>query len=154
MLSELEYNTNAALLLLCAYLQGRQAEMFWPDDNMWYLIEIHRVNVIDKSATIVYRWVSVGGSSCLHSWGAALCALWQHSMYKAPAASVELLESCGGEELGHFVAKRQNAACSVFVCHVCCYKMLFRVLVYGWRSACGHNGASRLQSTCRAIHSD
>lgn len=36
-------------------LQGRQAEMYWPDDNMWYLIEIHRVNVIDKSATIVYR---------------------------------------------------------------------------------------------------
>jgi hypothetical protein len=36
-------------------LQGRQAEMFWPDDNMWYLIEIHRVNVIDKTATIVYR---------------------------------------------------------------------------------------------------
>jgi hypothetical protein len=31
--------------------------MFWPDDNMWYLIEIHRVNVIDKTATIVYRWV-------------------------------------------------------------------------------------------------
>jgi hypothetical protein len=38
-----------------ALLQGRQAEMFWPDDNMWYLIEIHRVNVIDKTATIVYR---------------------------------------------------------------------------------------------------
>lgn len=36
-------------------LQGRQAEMYWPDDNMWYLIEIHRVNVVDKSATIVYR---------------------------------------------------------------------------------------------------
>lgn len=31
--------------------------MFWPDDNMWYLIEIHRVNVVDKTATIVYRWV-------------------------------------------------------------------------------------------------
>jgi hypothetical protein len=41
------------LLRMC--LQGRQAEMFWPDDNMWYLIEIHRVNVIDKTATIVYR---------------------------------------------------------------------------------------------------
>eukprot|EP00775_Hariotina_reticulata_P012435 gene12435-12572_t len=38
-----------------ADLQGRQAEMYWPDDNMWYLIEIHRVNVIDKTATIVYR---------------------------------------------------------------------------------------------------
>jgi hypothetical protein len=32
--------------------------MFWPDDNMWYLIEIHRVNVIDKTATIVYRWAA------------------------------------------------------------------------------------------------
>jgi hypothetical protein len=36
-------------------LQGRQAEMYWPDDNMWYLIEIHRVNVAEKTATIVYR---------------------------------------------------------------------------------------------------
>eukprot|EP00877_Chromochloris_zofingiensis_P006374 jgi/Chrzof1/1990/Cz10g28310.t1 len=36
-------------------LKGRQAEMFWPDDNMWYLIEIHRVNVMDRTATIVYR---------------------------------------------------------------------------------------------------
>jgi hypothetical protein len=36
-------------------LKGRQAEMFWPDDNMWYLIEIHRVNAADKTATIVYR---------------------------------------------------------------------------------------------------
>lgn len=36
-------------------LQGRQAEMYWPDDNMWYLIEIHSVNVVNKTAIIVYR---------------------------------------------------------------------------------------------------
>lgn len=36
-------------------LQGRQAEMYWPDDNMWYLIEIHTVNVVNKTAMIVYR---------------------------------------------------------------------------------------------------
>ena len=36
-------------------LKGRQAEMFWPDDNMWYLIEIHVVDVASKTATIVYR---------------------------------------------------------------------------------------------------
>lgn len=36
-------------------LQGRQAEMYWPDDNMWYLIEIHTVNAVNKTAIIVYR---------------------------------------------------------------------------------------------------
>jgi hypothetical protein len=36
-------------------LQGRQAEMYWPDDNMWYLIEIHAVNASNKTAIIVYR---------------------------------------------------------------------------------------------------
>jgi hypothetical protein len=36
-------------------LVGKLAEMFWPDDNMWYLIEIQRVNPIDKTATIVYK---------------------------------------------------------------------------------------------------
>lgn len=29
--------------------------MYWPDDNMWYLIEIHTVNVVNKTAMIVYR---------------------------------------------------------------------------------------------------
>jgi hypothetical protein len=38
-----------------ADLRGRHAEMFWPDDRLWYLIEIHRVNVEDRTATIVYR---------------------------------------------------------------------------------------------------
>ncbi|KAI8468787.1 MAG: hypothetical protein J3K34DRAFT_515351 [Monoraphidium minutum] len=36
-------------------LIGKLAEMFWPDDNMWYLIEIQRVNAGDKTATIVYK---------------------------------------------------------------------------------------------------
>jgi hypothetical protein len=40
---------------LVGKLAGRLAEMFWPDDNMWYLIEIQRVNPGDKTATIVYK---------------------------------------------------------------------------------------------------
>jgi hypothetical protein len=36
-------------------LKWRLAEMFWPDDGMWYVIEIHRVDLQDKTATIVYR---------------------------------------------------------------------------------------------------
>lgn len=35
-------------------LQGRKAELFWPDDNLWYLIEIHRVDVVARSAQIIY----------------------------------------------------------------------------------------------------
>ncbi len=25
-------------------LKGRRAELYWPDDNLWYLIEIHEVS--------------------------------------------------------------------------------------------------------------
>jgi len=35
-------------------LRGRQAELFWPDDNLWYLIEIQNVNVRQKQAKIMY----------------------------------------------------------------------------------------------------
>lgn len=35
-------------------LQGRKAELFWPDDNLWYLIQIHRVDCIARSAQIIY----------------------------------------------------------------------------------------------------
>jgi hypothetical protein len=35
-------------------IKGRRAEMYWPDDNMWYLIEIIDVNMQDRSAHIVY----------------------------------------------------------------------------------------------------
>lgn len=35
-------------------LKGRQAELFWPDDKMWYLVEIHSVNVRGKTAKIIY----------------------------------------------------------------------------------------------------
>lgn len=35
-------------------LQGLQAELFWPDDNLWYLIQIHRVDVEAHSAQIIY----------------------------------------------------------------------------------------------------
>lgn len=35
-------------------LKGRHAELFWPPDSMWYLIEIQDVNVDTKIARIVY----------------------------------------------------------------------------------------------------
>uniref|UniRef100_A0A7S2Z3T3 Alfin N-terminal domain-containing protein n=1 Tax=Chloropicon laureae TaxID=464258 RepID=A0A7S2Z3T3_9CHLO len=35
-------------------LKGRQAELFWPDDNLWYLIEIQSVNAKVKQARIMY----------------------------------------------------------------------------------------------------
>jgi hypothetical protein len=31
-------------------LKGRRAELYWPDDNMWYLIEISNVNMGDRTA--------------------------------------------------------------------------------------------------------
>ncbi|KAK9849007.1 hypothetical protein WJX84_005023 [Apatococcus fuscideae] len=35
-------------------LKGRQAELFWPDDNLWYLIEISDVNLEMHKAQIIY----------------------------------------------------------------------------------------------------
>ena len=35
-------------------LKGRQAELYWPDDNLWYLVEIQNVNLRSKKATIAY----------------------------------------------------------------------------------------------------
>mmetsp|Transcript_13668 Transcript_13668/g.29330 ORF Transcript_13668/g.29330 Transcript_13668/m.29330 type:complete len:420 (-) Transcript_13668:692-1951(-) len=35
-------------------LSGRHAELFWPDDGMWYLIEIQEVSMDTKMARIVY----------------------------------------------------------------------------------------------------
>uniref|UniRef100_A0A7S0RHN9 Alfin N-terminal domain-containing protein n=1 Tax=Chlamydomonas leiostraca TaxID=1034604 RepID=A0A7S0RHN9_9CHLO len=35
-------------------LRGRQAEMFWPDDQKWYLVEITHVNPKTKQAKITY----------------------------------------------------------------------------------------------------
>uniref|UniRef100_A0A7S3VHA8 Alfin N-terminal domain-containing protein n=2 Tax=Dunaliella tertiolecta TaxID=3047 RepID=A0A7S3VHA8_DUNTE len=35
-------------------LKGRQAELFWPDDHKWYLVEIQAVNPKAKQAKIVY----------------------------------------------------------------------------------------------------
>ena len=34
--------------------KGRQAELYWPDDNLWYLVEIQNVNLRSKKATIAY----------------------------------------------------------------------------------------------------
>lgn len=35
-------------------LRGRRAELYWPDDQLWYLVEIVNVNMRSKSARIVY----------------------------------------------------------------------------------------------------
>lgn len=35
-------------------LVGRQAELYWPDDNLWYLVEIAKLDVKERNATIQY----------------------------------------------------------------------------------------------------
>ncbi|GIL85117.1 hypothetical protein Vretifemale_13747 [Volvox reticuliferus] len=35
-------------------LVGRHAELFWPDDNLWYLIEIQEVNVATREGRVLY----------------------------------------------------------------------------------------------------
>lgn len=35
-------------------LKGRRAELYWPDDNLWYLIEIHEVMLDQHKARIMY----------------------------------------------------------------------------------------------------
>lgn len=35
-------------------LRGRRAELFWPDDNLWYLIEIHDLDLSNQKAQIMY----------------------------------------------------------------------------------------------------
>mmetsp|Transcript_5769 Transcript_5769/g.14017 ORF Transcript_5769/g.14017 Transcript_5769/m.14017 type:complete len:313 (+) Transcript_5769:222-1160(+) len=35
-------------------LRGRHAELFWPDDNLWYVITIHEVTPMAKRAKIMY----------------------------------------------------------------------------------------------------
>jgi hypothetical protein len=35
-------------------LAGRAAELYWPDDALWYLIEIQGVDVQAKRASIMY----------------------------------------------------------------------------------------------------
>ena len=35
-------------------LRGCRAELFWPDDNLWYLIEIHDLDLSNRKAQIMY----------------------------------------------------------------------------------------------------
>lgn len=35
-------------------LRGRKAELFWPDDHMWYKVEIHSINTRNRTAKIQY----------------------------------------------------------------------------------------------------
>ena len=35
-------------------LAGRKAELYWPDDNLWYLIQIQGVDVTTRRAQILY----------------------------------------------------------------------------------------------------
>ncbi len=42
-----EADVNPALI-------GRRAELYWPDDNLWYIIEIQSVDLMTKRAQILY----------------------------------------------------------------------------------------------------
>ncbi|KXZ53771.1 hypothetical protein GPECTOR_6g689 [Gonium pectorale] len=51
--------TGGVVRYLCAEdiredLVGRHAELFWPDDNLWYLIEIQEVMVATREARVLY----------------------------------------------------------------------------------------------------
>lgn len=35
-------------------LEGQRAEMFWPDDNLWYLVEINSVDMHTHQAKVIY----------------------------------------------------------------------------------------------------
>lgn len=35
-------------------LKGRRAEMFWPDNQLWYVVQILSVNLRTRQAKIVY----------------------------------------------------------------------------------------------------
>ena len=35
-------------------LVGRHAELYWPDDNLWYLIQIQGLNPANRMASILY----------------------------------------------------------------------------------------------------
>lgn len=35
-------------------LIGRRAELYWPDDNLWYIIEIQSVDMVTHKAQILY----------------------------------------------------------------------------------------------------
>lgn len=34
-------------------LVGKRGELFWPDDNLWYLVEIHTVDLENRKAHIM-----------------------------------------------------------------------------------------------------
>ncbi|GFH19198.1 uncharacterized protein HaLaN_16884 [Haematococcus lacustris] len=36
-------------------LVGRHAELYWPDDALWYLIEIQGVDLVSRMANIMYH---------------------------------------------------------------------------------------------------
>jgi len=40
-------------------LEGQRAEMFWPDDNLWYLVEIATVDMRTHQVRITYTFISV-----------------------------------------------------------------------------------------------
>ena len=43
-------------------LKGRRAELWWPDDNLWYLIEIHEVDVTNHKAQVMLLLSQTMGS--------------------------------------------------------------------------------------------
>lgn len=40
-------------------LEGQRAEMFWPDDNLWYLVEIATVDMRTHQVRIMYTFISI-----------------------------------------------------------------------------------------------
>lgn len=52
-------------------LKGRQAQLFWPEDGLWYPVEIQAINTRSKQAKYVYR-------GC-----AAALPLWPHRLQPA-----------------------------------------------------------------------
>lgn len=48
-------------------LVGKRGELFWPDDNLWYLVEIHTVDLENRK---------VGGAVMCTRGGRAHCCCW------------------------------------------------------------------------------
>lgn len=45
-------------------LEGQRAEMFWPDDNLWYLVEINSVDMHTHQVIMIRTAACVTCRSC------------------------------------------------------------------------------------------
>jgi hypothetical protein len=55
-------------------------QLFWPDDNAWYLVEIAGVNLKNKCAKIVYSTGELGASMGRARTGAGACQATQAAL--------------------------------------------------------------------------